>query len=158
MSEIRKKVIEGLAVGDTFSVSRVFTAEEVLQFGEISRDYNPIHYDERFAKVKNFSKTICHGLLAASLITEIGGQLAWLATVMSFRFKKPVYCGDTVICDFTLTKTDDSGRSEAQAVFTNQNGATVIEAELSGILPGKNEISVMRKMLAEGDPTNKARE
>ncbi|MGD8227356.1 MAG: MaoC/PaaZ C-terminal domain-containing protein [Desulfobacteraceae bacterium] len=54
MSSIRDKAIEGLRVGDTFSVSRTFRDEDVHQFAEISRDYSPVHFDERFAKVKNF--------------------------------------------------------------------------------------------------------
>ena len=63
MSHIRKKAIEGLEIGDTFSVSRTFTEQDVVRFADISRDYNPIHFDQRFTKVKNFDGLICHGLL-----------------------------------------------------------------------------------------------
>ena len=89
MSHIRKKAIEGLKIGDTFSVSRTFTEQDAIRFADISRDYNPIHFDERFAKVKNFDGLICHGLLIASLVTEIGGQIGWLASGMTFKLKLP---------------------------------------------------------------------
>ncbi len=85
MLNIRKKAIEGLEKGDTFSVSRTFTEQDVIQFADISRDYNPVHCDERFAKVKNFNGRICHGLLIASQVTEIGGQMGWLASGMTFN-------------------------------------------------------------------------
>lgn len=75
----RKKTIEGIKVGDTFSVSRKFSEKEMIQFAEITRDYNPVHFDERFTEAKNFKGRICHGLLVASMITEIGGQIGWLA-------------------------------------------------------------------------------
>lgn len=155
MPHIRRKAISGLAAGDSFSVSRTFSEQDVLQFAEISRDYNPIHFDPRFSKVKKIDGLICHGLLVASLITEIGGQIGWLASGMTLQFKKPVYIGDTIRCDFTITEIDDRGRATAEAVFTNENNTIVLEAVLSGKIPGAREKEVMREMLTEGDPTNR---
>jgi hypothetical protein len=40
-------------------------------------------------------------------------------------------------------------------VFTNEHDITVLEAVITGILPGTQEKQVMKDMLAEGDPTNK---
>lgn len=154
MSLIRKKAITGLQVGDKFSVSRTFSEQDVIQFAELSRDYNPIHFEERFSKVKNFDGLICHGLLVASLITEIGGQIGWLASGMSFEFKKPVYIGDTIKCDLTLLEIE-RGRAKAEAVLTNQHHITVLQAVLFGIIPGLQEKQVLRDMMDEGDPTNK---
>jgi acyl dehydratase len=93
----------------------------------------------------------------ASLLTEIGGQLGWLASGMQFRFKKPVYFGDTITCCLTITELDDRNRAIAEAVFKNQQEEIVIEADLTGILPGVPEKRVMEVMVAEGDPTNKGR-
>jgi 3-hydroxybutyryl-CoA dehydratase len=157
MSDIRQKAIAGLKRGDSFAVSRTFTEQETLAFAEISRDYNPVHFDPRFAKVKNLQGRICHGLLVASLLTEIGGQLGWLASGMQFRFKKPVYFGDTITCCLTITELDDRNRATAEAVFKNQQEEIVIEADLTGILPGVPEKRVMEVILVEGDPTNKSR-
>ena len=89
MISIRKKAIEGFQVGDTFSISRTFSEDDVIRFAEITRDYNPIHFDDRFAAVKGFEGRICHGLLAAGLLTEIGGQIGWLASSMHFQYRKP---------------------------------------------------------------------
>lgn len=155
MSYIRNKAIEGLRVGDTFSASRMFTDQNVLRFADISRDYNPVHFDERFAKVLNFNVRVCQGLLVASLVTEIGGQIGWLASGMDFRFLRPVYFGDTVKCDFTITEIADGGRARAEAVFTNQEQFTVLEGVVTGFIPGYEEKQVMKDMIAEGDPTNK---
>lgn len=155
MSHIRKKAMEGLEIGDTFSVSRTFTEQDVIRFADISRDYNPIHFDERFTKVKNFDGLICHGLLIASLVTEIGGQIGWLASGMTFKFKKPVYFGDTIKCDFMIVDIDERGRAKAEAVFTNEFDIIVLEGIVTGIVPGAQEKQVMKDMLAEGDPTNK---
>ncbi len=128
-----------------------------MAFAVLSRDYNPVHFDDRFAEVKNFRGRICHGLLVASLLTEIGGQIGWLASGMNFRFKKPVYFGDTIECCLTITELDDRNRAKAEAVFKNQQDEIVIEAHLTGVIPGSPEQRVMKSMLAEGDPTNKCR-
>ncbi|MGB6897031.1 MAG: MaoC family dehydratase [Candidatus Acidiferrum sp.] len=157
MSYIREKTIAGLKLGDTFVVSRTFREEETLVFAEISRDYNPVHFDERFATAEKFRGRICHGLLVASLLTEIGGQIGWLASGMNFRFKKPVYFGDRIECTLTVTELDERNRAKAEAVFRNQENEVVIEAQVTGIVPGVAEKRVLEAMMAEGDPTNKCR-
>ena len=153
MSHIRKKAIAGLKQGDSFVVSRTFTEKDMRAFAEISKDYNPVHFDKRFAELKNFQGPICHGLLVASMLTEIGGEIGWLASGMNFRFKKPVYFGDTIVCSFTITEVDDRLRAKAEAVFKNQHDEIVIEAYVTGVIPGTPERRVMEVMGAEEFPT-----
>ena len=111
----------------------------MLAFADITRDYNPIHFEKRFVQTKNFNGRICHGLLVGSILTEIGGQIGWLASEMNFRFKRPVYLGDTIECTFTISEIDDRYRARAQAIYRNQDGTIVLEADLAGILPGTPE-------------------
>ncbi len=157
MSEIRNKTIQGLHVGDQFVVSRQFNEADMECFADITRDYNPIHFDDRFVRTKNFNSRICHGLLVASILTEIGGQIGWLATEMYFRFKRPVYFDDWIECTLTITEIDDRNRARATAIYRNQNNTVVVEADLAGIIPGSAELAVLEAMVAEGDPTNKLR-
>ena len=111
MSGIRKRTIQGLNIGDTFTITRTFTEEDTSNFADITRDYNPIHFDLRFTEVKNIKGRICHGLLVGSMLTEIGGQIGWLASEMKFRFTRPVYFGDTISCTLTITEIDNKNRS-----------------------------------------------
>lgn len=154
MSHIRKKTIRGLKAGDEITIARTFTEADMAAFAAITRDYNPVHFDDRFANEKNFRGRICHGLLTAGMITEIGGQIGWLAAQMNFAFKKPVYFGDTITCRFTITTVDERGWARAEAVMQNQDGLTVVDAWITGRLPGKRDIKVLEAMVAEGDPTN----
>jgi acyl-CoA thioesterase FadM len=94
-------------------------------------------------------------MLVAGMITEIGGQVAWFASGMSFRFKRPVYFGDTITCTCTITELDEKQKATARAVYTNQHGMVVLEALLHGYLPCPSEKQVLKQMIAEGDPTNK---
>jgi 3-hydroxybutyryl-CoA dehydratase len=157
MSEIRQKTILGLKAGNCFTAKRTFTQGDVSVFADMSRDYNPIHFDDRFVQTKNFRGRICHGLLVGSLLTEIGGQIGWLASGMSFKFKKPVYIDDTVTCTCTVVRMDENGKAVAHAEFVNQEGVPVMTAELYGNIPVGQDREVLRRMMAEGDPTNKLR-
>jgi 3-hydroxybutyryl-CoA dehydratase len=143
MSEIREKAIQGLAVGDTFVVTRRFTEADMLAFADVTRDYNPIHFEKRFSDLKNFNDRICHGLLVGSILTEVGGQIGWLASEMNFRFKWPVYFGDTIECTFTISEIDERNRARAEAIYRNQDGTIVLEADLAGISPGQPEKEVL---------------
>ncbi|MBW1707606.1 MAG: MaoC family dehydratase [Deltaproteobacteria bacterium] len=155
MSEIRKRAIEGIKINDTFTVVRTFTEQDMMQFADITKDYNAIHFDDRFAKVKNLRGRICHGLLVAGMITQVGGQIGWLASRFDLRFMKPVYFGDTITCRLTVDDIDEKGWARATAVFQNQEGTTVLEGNLEGVLPGAAERKVLEVMVDEGDPTNR---
>ncbi|MNC27798.1 hypothetical protein D3C75_759860 [compost metagenome] len=73
---------------------------------------------------------------------------------MSFRFKRPVYAGETLTCDWIITEIDERGRAKAEVIITNPEGVIVLEAETTGVIPGEMERARLAEMLAEGDPTN----
>lgn len=151
---IRLKAINGLKPGDSFTYHRQFTKEETLLFGDMTRDYNPVHYDVRWTTQKKFKDLICHGLLVGSMLCEFGGQVGWLATGMNFKFIHPVYFGDTIQCCVTITKIEENNRAEAKAVFINQDKRQVCMAHMTGRLPVEKEKTILKTMVKEGDPTN----
>ena len=153
-STLREKAAAGLKPGDTFVLKRTFTQAETQAFGDLTRDYNPVHYDARWTQAKGFDGLICHGLLVGGMICEFGGQVGWLATGMDFTFIKPVYFGDTIECRIRLLQADDNGRAKAAADFFNQQGIQVARATLKGRLPVRPEREILSQMVAEGDPTN----
>ena len=120
MSIIRQRTIAGLTPGATFTVTRTFSESQVEQFADMTRDYNPIHFDPRFVAVKGLKARICHGLLVGGMVTEV----------------------------------DEKCRARAEAVLVNQDGEVVLTAHLTGRIPGKAEIQVLKQMVEEGDPTN----
>ncbi len=141
---IRRRLIEGeITVGDSFSVTRTFTGEDVHLFTDVSNDHNPVHSNREYAKGKGLDGLICHGLHVGSLMSEIGGQLAMLASGMNFRFRLPVYFSDTVTCTLTIDEMDERGRVKCSAIFVNQRDETVIEGQLFGILPNAEERALL---------------
>ena len=154
-NQIRVKAIQGLNEGDSFTYTRRFSEDETKSFGDMTRDYNPVHYDLRWTEIKGFDGMICHGLLVGSMICEFGGQVGWLATGMNFKFIKPVYFDDTIRCTITITKIEKAGRAEAEAYFLNQNDEQVCHAYLTGRVPLSQERERLKQMRDENDPTNK---
>lgn len=146
MQKIREATIKGLQAGQVFVVSRTFNEEDILQFARLSRDYNPIHFNDAFVKSKKLDRRICHGLLVAGMLTEIGGQIGWLASGMDLKFLKPVYINDTINCEFTIIEITQRNRAKAEVVFKNQSEEIVLTAVLTGILPSKQEREILKSI------------
>nr|WP_089882139.1 MaoC/PaaZ C-terminal domain-containing protein [Halogeometricum limi] len=83
--------------GDAHVVERAFSTEEVRQFAALSRDDQPRH-----TETDEDGRLLVHGLLTATLPTEVGGELGVLARSFSFEFLRPVYTGETVRCECVL--------------------------------------------------------
>jgi len=155
---LRRQAARGaLAPQSTFRITRTFCQDDTESFGALTRDYNPVHYEQRWVAHKGMRAPICHGLLVGSMLCEVGGQLGWLASGMSFRFRRPVYFGDTVTCELTIRSIDARFCATADCVLTNQQGEVVVTAMLEGYLPDRDEQALLQAMMDEGDPTNGAR-
>lgn len=60
--------------------------------------------------------------MVGSMICEMGGQVGWLATGMSFKYIRPVYFDEQIDCTIRITKIEETGRAEAEAVSVNEAG------------------------------------
>lgn len=88
---------------ETRTVTRTFTRADVLAFADLSGDTQPRHT----GTADSSQPLLVHGLLTATLPTEIGGDLAVLARSMTFDFRKPVYTGETITCEWTTDSIDE---------------------------------------------------
>ena len=92
--------IEDLTIGQSATYTRTVTESDIQQFGAVSGDLNPLHFDEDYAKTTIFRGRIAHGMLSLSyLSTVLGTQLPGAGSIFlsaSVRFKAPVRIGDTV--------------------------------------------------------------
>ena len=143
MIQAEGMLARGLAVGDRAIWTRTFTEADMALFGGLTADVNPYHVDARFAAASRFGRPIVHGLLVGSMVTHVGGQWAWLATAMGFQFVAPVFVGDTVTVEVTVTALGERGRCEAEARFVNQDGVTVLRGTLSGYPPRPDQIAAL---------------
>ena len=122
-----------LTVGDIIKFERTFTLEDVERFTKISGDEGTHHVtpDEK-------GRLVIQGLLTATLPTKIGGDHNVLARTMNFEFLRPVFTGDSIVCEVTIDvyEKQDNGRTTIDASFvcTNQNGKQVLKGNFAGVI------------------------
>src|SRR5437868_15128250 len=92
--------------GDQLSHERTFTVDDVRAFVQVSGDAGR-HHVEPDAQ----GRVIVQGLLTATLMTKLGGDLDYLAREMQFTFLRPVFTGDTIRCTLTIAQAvEEPGR------------------------------------------------
>lgn len=91
-----------------YSTTVEITKEQVYSFAAASGDYNPVHFDEQYAKMYTpFDGTVIHGGLLFGIVSKVlGTEFPGEGTILtraSLEFIKPVEIGD-IVC-ITLTPT-----------------------------------------------------
>ncbi|MDR7080513.1 acyl dehydratase [Neobacillus niacini] len=121
-----------LKEGAIIASERTLTPEDVALFSKISGDEGSHHVtpDEQ-------GRLVVQGLLTATLPTKIGGDYNVLARTMNFEFLRPVFTGDTIICEVRIEqfeKEENRTRISASFVCGNQHGKEVLRGDFSGVI------------------------
>src|SRR5580658_5874926 len=92
--------LDEMKPGLSASMDHTVTEQHVQLFGEATGDFNPVHFDEDFARKTVFRGRVAHGVLSMGFISAvIGTKLPGQGTIFvsaSLVFKTPVRIGDTV--------------------------------------------------------------
>lgn len=97
---IENRTFDEIVVGETASLTRVLTPDDIQLFAAVSGDVNPAHLDPAYAETDMFHRVIAHGMWGAGLISAIlGTELPGPGAIylsQSLRFAKPVGVGDRI--------------------------------------------------------------
>jgi phosphotransacetylase/acyl dehydratase len=164
-SVIENRTFAELKVGDSVSLSRTLTKEDIELFAVMSGDVNPVHVDKVFARDDMFHKIIAHGMWGATLIsTLLGTELPGPGTIylgQTLTFRHPIGIGDTVVVSVTVREKSAAKRKVIlDCRVVNQDGKTVIEGAADVIAPAE-KISRPRVKLPEvrlEEPGNRHRQ
>ena len=132
-----------LRIGDTASLTRTFTRDDVETFALMSGDVNPSHVDAEFAASDRFHGIVAHGMWSAALIsTVLGTELPGPGTIylgQDLQFHKPVFLGDSVRVTVTVSAIDDASghapRATLHCEVVNQRNEIVVEGNAQVIVP-----------------------
>jgi acyl dehydratase len=121
-------------VGDSASLTKSISLEEINQFAQVSGDVNPVHLDEEFAKKTRFGGRIAHGMWSASLISAVlGTKLPGPGTIylsQTLTFKAPVLPGEPITATVKVLKVREDKRIVTLETFCeNTKGQRVVEGE-----------------------------
>src|SRR5208337_1796322 len=137
---IENRPFDEIAVGDSSTLSRTLTKDDIALFAVMSGDVNPAHLDESYAASDMFHRIIAHGMWGGALVSAVlGTRLPGPGTIylgQDLRFRKPVGLGDTI----TVTVTAKEKRPDKHVVIfdchcTNQNGDEVISGTAVTMAP-----------------------
>jgi acyl dehydratase len=135
------RYFEAFAVGDTaVSAGRTITEADVVNFAGVAGDYTQIHTNAEFARQGTFGRRVAHGLLGLAVASGSLAQLGFIeGTVLAFRemawkFSLPIYLGDTIHTEATVTGLKAMRRLGGGAVtfgvrVVNQEGEVVQRGE-----------------------------
>jgi acyl dehydratase len=129
---------EDCVEGVTYTTpARTITETDIVQFAQLTGDWNPIHTDVEFANASPFGERLAHGLLGLSVAIGLldrtglfsGSAIANLG-IDEWKFVQPVKIGDTVHVELTLGATrlaSDGTRGIVERAFIvrNQRGEIV---------------------------------
>lgn len=133
--------LDKFVVGDVYMTpTRTITETDVVMFAGLTGDYIELHTSETVAKKTQFGRRIAHGLLLLAishgLLSRIGiidGTGIGFAEIENWKFKAPVFFGDTVRIRITVHEVrpsrskPDRGILKLRLEVLNQEDAVVQE-------------------------------
>ncbi|NWF70772.1 MAG: MaoC family dehydratase N-terminal domain-containing protein [Chloroflexi bacterium] len=115
---------------------RTITESDIVQFGTLTGDFNPMHFDAEFMKQHAFGRRVAHGMLTLSYAVGQIYQLGHIErTTLAFRglevkFSAPVFIGDTIHVESVATEKKEvrrmgGGWVTSEFRIINQDGVVV---------------------------------
>jgi len=95
---------------------RTITESDIVQFGALTGDFNPMHFDAAYMKDHLLGQRVAHGMLTVSYAVGQAYQLGFMEqTVLAFRsmemkFSTPVFIGDTIHVELTIIEKKEARR------------------------------------------------
>lgn len=141
MTAVVTHYIEDLSPGQSARYTRTVTETDIQQFGAVSGDLNPLHFDEDYAKTTVFKGRIAHGILSVSFLsTVLGTELPGPGSIFlsaSIRFKAPVRIGDTVVASCTVREINLQRNRVVFDCLCKVGDTIVVEGEAMVMVPSR---------------------
>jgi acyl dehydratase len=128
---------DDIQVGQTWkSPSRTVTEADVVNFANMTGDFNPLHVDFKFAAKSHYRKPIAHGLLGMAWVAGLGSNYPNVRTiaftaVRDWQFVRPIFFGDTVHVETICVEKAPAGKRNGKVVWhrklINDSGLMVQE-------------------------------
>ena len=137
---VRNRTFDEIAIGDSATIERTLSTQDIELFAVLSGDVNPQHLDAEFAASTPFHGVIAHGMLGGALISAVlGTRLPGPGTIylgQTLKFLAPVRIGDQLRISVTVSARDEQRKRLTMACeCVNQDGTLVITGEAQVVSP-----------------------
>ena len=126
---------EDMGIGHKEEFTMSITADMEDSFREITKDVNPLHQDDVFAREMGQKSHVAFGMLTASLLSTLAGVYIpgkySLIHSVEIGFVKPVFVGDELTVTGTVSdKVDTLKLIHLKVRMKNQKGQVVCKAKM----------------------------
>jgi 3-hydroxybutyryl-CoA dehydratase len=131
-----------LSVGDTANFAKTVSEGDVYLFAGITGDFSRNHIDEQYMQSTRYGRRIAHGALLVGYMSTCSTLMSKLAASRGaeslpvslgydrIRFLLPVFLGDTITVEYTISGIEPArARARAAVTVKNQKGELVAVAE-----------------------------
>ncbi len=120
-----------IKIGQSASMSRELTMDDIELFATVSCNSNPVHLDQQYAATSRHRKVIAHGMWSGSLISGVlGSKLPGSGTVylgQDLKFQHTVGVGDVITATVTvIEKRLENHVVVLDCICVNQHGETIV--------------------------------
>jgi phosphate acetyltransferase len=141
-NKITNKTYDEINIGDSATLTRTLTKQDIQLFATVTGDMNPVYLDESYAKTDVFHQIVGHGMWSASMFSVLlGMQLPGAGTVyldQTLKFLKAVHLGDTITASVKVLKKDDQHKHITfETLCANSKGEHVLEGEAVVLAPSE---------------------
>lgn len=108
-----------------------------VKYAGASGDFNPIHYDEPYARAAGNESVFGQGMFTAGVTSRVVTDWFGLESIDSFgvRFQSQVFPGDSIVATGEIVgEESEAGVVEADLEATNQHGETLLTGSATATL------------------------
>ncbi len=137
--------IDEIGIGMTARRARRLTRDCIAAFGDVSGDYNPVHFDDEYAESTPFGGVVAHGIHSAALISAvIGEELPGHGAIylgQTLKFHGPVRPGDVVVAEVLVDDVDVAKRRLTLTCECRVDGKLVLSGEAKVLAPKRPAVA-----------------
>jgi acyl dehydratase len=121
-------------VGQKATRTATVTPQHVRSYAEMTGDYNPLHFDEKFAAGTKFGRLVAQGGLTTGILHAlVAMDMPGPGTVFlsqNWKFTAPVFIGDKITAEAEVLSVHATKPvCQLRMVVTREGGEVALEGE-----------------------------
>jgi len=137
------------------TAGRTIEMSDILAFAGLTGDHYPLHTDEEFAATTPFGTRVAHGPLTYAMAVGLialsnfyGHAVLAMRECQELRARRPVFPGDTIHVEATVTGHEPSSRPEAGIMTVHYS---VVNQKAEQVMTFRMVVLVRRRLPVTDD-------
>ncbi len=133
---VKHYTFDEITIGTKEEFDVEITADNMILFGQMSGDFNPMHVDSDYAIRGGYQDKLVYGMLASSYYSTLVGMYLpgekCLLNRVDVTYRNPVYIGNRLcVRGEVVDKREGTRRIKIKGEMINQDGIKVNSAEIT---------------------------